>query len=241
MTTAEKPTTNITPAKANWEHVSLERELAVWQVAALAMGINPTLKDVKLARLSETTDVDYLRIRSFLSRRLRDEPTHGYVQYFPDHPYNQGKNGAHAKMVDVVSCIDVLKDAATFQLPPEFIDMRENLAKRPLSIPVRAPTKIVVTANTGPVSSQGESKKRDTSTSVSTRLDAQHALLVFALATSVFKYDANGTKTDKDRVITAILEKLAENQFIGNGLGKSAIEKSLDIGFKHAKDKRVYG
>ena len=120
------------PWRADWPSYAQEPMLIVWQVAALSCGIEPDLKVVNGSGVPDDLNMLYERRVKLLARKLHKEPASGLVTYFPDHPYNQSKKGARNRMVDVVSCIDVLVSGNFSPLPQEFIALKESLARLPI-------------------------------------------------------------------------------------------------------------
>jgi hypothetical protein len=215
----------------NWKIAEQDRELTVWQVALLSMGIDPSKKAEGIVKENEFLNEGYRERYLFLGKRLRDEPCVGYVHWLRNHAYNKRATATKFAMVDVVSCIDLLTDSKRFELAPEFVALREPLAKTVFYVPGRPTPDLIIMGSRPNDSNVAKTKEaRDTSQSVENRLSDQRALQLFAIAVDAYCLKPNASAKEFDAIVDQVVEGLTAKGFTGNGLGPDAIKKSFKKG-----------
>lgn len=219
----------------NWKIAEQDRELTVWQVALLSMGIDPSKKAEGIVKENEFLNEGYRERYLFLGKRLRDEPCVGYVHWLRNHAYNNRVKATKFAMVDVVSCIDLLTDSKRFELASEFVALREPLAKMVFYVPGRPMPDVVFMGN-GPNDSNVAKtiEARDTSQSVQKRLNDQRALQLFAIAVDAYGLKPNASPTELDEIVEQVVIGIKAKGFIGNGLGAAAFKTSFKEGLAQA-------
>lgn len=222
----------------DWRIAEQDRELTVWQVALLSMGIDPSKKAEGIVKENEFLNEGYRERYLFLGKRLRDEPCVGYVHWLRNHAYNNRAKATKFAMVDVVSCIDLLTDSKRFELAPEFVALREPLAKTVFYVPGRTAPDVIVMGSRPNDSNVARTKEtRDTSQSVENRLSDQRALQLFAIAVDAYGLKPKASATELDAIVNQVIDGIAAKGFTGNGLGPDAIKKSFKKGLEQALTK----
>jgi hypothetical protein len=226
------------PPSPDWNIAEQERELTVWQVALLSMGFEPTKKAESVVKENEILTDGYRERCQFLGKRLREEPCVGYVHWLRNHPYNRTTKLIRNAMVDAVSCIDLLTDSKRFELAPEFVALREPLARTVFYVPGRPTPEVIIMGSRPNDSNVAKTKEtRDTSISVENRLSDQRALQLFAIAVDAYGLKPNASATALDAIVEKVVEGLQARGFVGNGLGPDAIRKSFKKGREQAYTK----
>lgn len=215
------------PSPANWKNAEQDRELTVWQVALLSLGIDPSKTAESLVKNNAGLYKDYRDRYLFLGKRLRVESCVGYVLWLKEHPYNQRSKTTKNFMVDVVSCITVLLECKRFELAREFTTLREPLAQRVLYVPGHPAPDVYIGSKNIKVIEASIKAGRDTSQSVEERLSAQRALQIFAVVVDAYGLKPHAPATEMIKRLDEIIEGLAADGFIGNGLGRDAFKKSF--------------
>lgn len=222
----------------DWRIAEQDRELTVWQVALLSMGIDPSKKAEGIVKENEFLNEGYRERYLFLGKRLRDEPCVGYVHWLRNHAYNNRAKATKFAMVDVVSCIDLLTDSERFELAPEFVALRESLAKTVLYVPGRPTPDVIIMGSRPNDSNVARTKEtRDTSQSVENRLSDQRALQLFAIAVDAYGLKPKASATELDVIVDQVIEGISAKGFTGNGLGPDAMKKSFKKGLEQALTK----
>jgi hypothetical protein len=226
------------PPSPNWKIAEQERELTVWQVALLSMGFEPTKKAESVVKENEILNESYRERCQFLGKRLREEPCVGYAHWLRNHPYNRTTKLSRNAMVDAVSCIDLFTDSKRFEVAPEFVAMREPLAKTVFYVPGRPTPDVIIVGSRPNDSSVAKTKEtRDTSISVENRLSDQRALQLFAIAVDAYGLKPNASATALEAIVESVVDALQARGFTGNGLGPDAIRKSFKKGLEQALKK----
>ena len=217
---------------ANWDSHTHDQILIVWQVAALSLGIEPDLGVVKSRTVPAELKEIYEKRVKWLARKLQVFPSPGFVTYFPEHPFNKASQGARNRMVDVLSCIDVLVESGVTPLSPEFIALKEPLLKLPLAkqqaqrVDIGLPTNEVVSP---PSPSNDKFRKSQDSRAATIKHENLHVLL-YSMACSSYEYDPKKTVLEKEAIAQTIADEVPALHRGRYGLGKGAVMKILKIG-----------
>jgi hypothetical protein len=225
---------------ANWKHNAITREIPLFHAAALSLGIEPIKENIALAMQDADIKRTYEEYKKIIGLHLRPVPADSYVLYFPHHEFLKGVKGTNNRIIDLVSCIEFMQNDIRFKPVKEFIALKEPLSQKPINALTSLPSGVSLQI----YSSGGEKEKltapkRDLSKSTNNRLDNNLALMVYAMATSAYKYDESATPSKKDEVINKIYDDFDKNNFKANGLGVDAIKNALKRGVGVAESKKI--
>ncbi len=230
MATQKKPVSKTSGNPVNWSLQAHQRVMAVWHVAAMSLGVEPTLASIALAKVDKTFSASFEERKRVLGRKFNTEPETGHVTYFPRHEYNDTKTGASNRMVDVVSCIKILKPIYSDLLPPEFLALEATLEKVALPKQHSPVSGLVVMpgAVMAPVL-DAKPKKPLTTRSASIEHHNLHVLL-YGMASRSYGYHEGMKSSDKVAVAQAIAADVPELLRGRYGLGYTNILKILTVG-----------
>ncbi len=154
----------------------------------------------------------------------------GHVTYFPRHEYNDSKTGASNRMVDVVSCIKILKPIYPDLLPPEFLALEAALEKLPLPKQHSLLSGLVVMPGAVMAPALEEKPKKPLTTrSASIEHHNLHVLL-YSMACHGYGYSEGMKSSEKVAVAKAIAADVPELLRGRYGLGHTNIFKILTVG-----------
>lgn len=231
---------------ANWANYQNDRILILWQVAALSLGAEPELKNIKLACEDSKFKETYELRKKSLKRMLSVVPSPGHVTYFPNHELNRTSDSVSNRMVDVVSCIEKLSLSKDQNFPAEFLALNDALRKVPLLVQdsksngIQFNPTVIVHANTpqfSELSTASKSVKKDQSEAVETKRYAQVCALLHAVACDAYAYEPKNSVSEYE-VIKQILEAVKKLNFSSTyGLGKTNIKDALETGYQQLTKK----
>ena len=230
MATQKKSASQSPGNPVNWRLQAYERVLAVWHVAAMSLGVEPTLASISLAKEDKSFVASFEQRKRVLGRKLSTEPEDGHVTYFPRHEYNDSKTGASNRMVDVVSCIKILKPIYPDLLPPEFLALEAALEKLPLPKQHSLLSGLVVMPGALMAPALEEKPKKPLTTrSASIEHHNLHVLL-YSMACHGYGYSEGMKSSEKVAVAQAIAADVPELLRGRYGLGHTNIFKILTVG-----------
>lgn len=236
MATQKKSASQSSGNPVNWSLQAHERVLAVWHVAAMSLGVEPTLASIALAKKDKSFVASFEQRKRVLGRKLSTEPVDGHVTYFPRHEYNDSKTGASNRMVDVVSCIKILKPIYPDLLPPEFLALEAALEKLPLP-KQHSPVSGLVVMPSAVMAPALEEKPKKPPTTRSAYIEHQNLhVLLYAMACHGYSYRDNLTGTEKVAVSKAIAADVPELLRGRYGLGHATVLRILMAGAGLAKE-----
>lgn len=236
MATRKTSVDKTTVSPVNWSLQAHQRVMAVWHVAAMSLGVEPKLDAIILAKGDKAFAAAFEERKQLLGRKLSTEPEENHVTFFPRHGYNASKTGYNNKMVDVVSCIKILKRIYPDLLPPEFLALEATLEQ--VALPRKLLPRsnlVVISAAVGAPTSEAEPKKSPTTRAASIEHRNLHVLL-YAMACSGYEYRENMSNTEKLGVATAIAADVPELLRGRYGLGSGTILRILRAGAGLAKE-----
>lgn len=217
----------------NWKLLGHERVRPLWQVGAMSLGIAPTVEAVRVAKQDSVFSSEYSERRSFLGRKTHKEPLKDHVLFFPEHHYNVAQKTTFNRMVDVVTCIDVLEAAYGNQLPESFTGLRASLSA--VTLPgFESPRGVMA------VGAADTPKKTKTNNGARTlAIETQNLYrLIHAMAAGGYKYSSTLTAAEKAEVLSAIHGDAKEAKVAGYGLSVAKIGQILVAAAGLATDSR---
>lgn len=230
MATQKKTASKTSGNPVNWSLQAHQRVMAVWHVAAMSLGVEPTLASVALAKMDKTFLASFEERKRVLGRKFSTEPEKGHVTYFPRHEYNDSKTGASNRMVDVVSCIKILNPIYSDMLPPEFMALEETLEKLPLP-KQHSPLSGLVVMPGSVMAPVLEEKPKKPPTTRGASLDHHNLhVLLYAMACGGYGYTESMTSTEKVSIATAIAADVPQACKSRYGLGHGKILQILKVG-----------
>jgi hypothetical protein len=219
MATQKKPVSKTSGNPVNWSLQAHQRVMAVWHVAAMSLGVEPTLASIALAKMDKTFSASFEERKRVLGRKFSTEPATGHVTYFPRHEYNDTKTGASNRMVDVVSCIKILKPIYPDLLPPEFLALEATLEK--VALPKQhSPVSGLVVMPGAVMAPVLEEKPKKPPTTRGASLDHHNLhVLLYAMACGGYGYTESMTSTEKVSIAKAIAADVPQACKSRYGLG----------------------
>ena len=235
MATQKKSVSETSGNPVNWSLQSHQRVMAVWHVAAMSLGVEPTVTSIALAKMDKNFLGSFEERKQVLGRKFSTEPATGHVTYFPRHEYNDTRTGASNRMVDVVSCIRILKPIYLDLLPPEFLALEATLEK--VTLPKQhSPLSGLVVMSGAVMAPVLEEKPKKPLTTRSAFIQHQNLhILLYAMAYSGYGYRENMKSTEKIAVANAIAADVPELLRGRYGLGHATVLKILMAGAGLAK------
>lgn len=230
MATQKTSVDKTTVRPVNWSLQAHQRVMAVWNVAAMSLGVEPTLASIKLAKADKSFASSFEERKQLLGRKLSIEPDENHVTYFPCHGYNNGKTGAGNRMVDVVSCIKILKPIYSDSLPKEFLALEATLEQ--VALPKRpspASNLVVISATVANPVLDEKPTRKPTTRSASIEHNNLHILL-YSMAYGGYAYRTSMNSEKKLAVATAISADIPEVLRGRYGLSAANILKILTAG-----------
>ncbi len=236
MATQKKSASKNSGNPVNWSLQAHQRVMAVWHVAAMSLGVEPTLASIALAKVDKTFSASFEERKRVLGRKFSTEPETGHVTYFPRHEYNDTKTGASNRMVDVVSCIKILKPIYPDLLPPEFLALEATLEK--VALPKQhSPVSGLVVMPGAVMAPALEEKPKKPPTTRSAYIEHKNLhVLLYAMACRGYGYRENISGTEKVAVSKAIAADVPELLRGRYGLGHGTVLKILMAGAVLAKE-----
>ena len=230
MATQKTSVDKTTVSPVNWSLQAHQRVMAVWHVAAMSLGVEPTLASIKLAKADKAFASSFEERKLLLGRKLSVEPDENHVTYFPGHGYNNGKTGASNRMVDVVSCIKIMKSIYSDALPREFLALEATLDR--VALPKRhspASNLVVISATVANPVMDEKPKRAPTTRSASIEHNNLHVLL-YSMACGGYAYSTSMKSADKLTVANAISADIPQVLRGRYGLTAANILKILTAG-----------
>ena len=205
--------------RPNWKLLANFRILCIWNVAAISLGIEPVLASVKLATEDPALKSSYNTIKKTLCLKMSVRPSLGSVTYYPAHEFNKKFETPTNRMVDVLSCIEVLETIHSNLLVSEFIALKKTLLNIPL--PSEYDVSPDVAANSmGGVVKEVSGLKKDQKKAILSKEASQIAGAFYAVVCDAYGYDSD-SELSKKKVIEDIQQAL-DKVGLKKGYGFSA-------------------
>ncbi len=230
MATQNKSASKTLSTPVDWSLQAHQRVMTVWHVAAMSLGIEPSKESVALAKSDKSFQAAFEARKKVLCMKFSTEPEAGHVTYFPRHEYNESKTGAGNRMVDVVSCIEILEPMYFGKLPPEFVALKEPLTKLPLPKQHSPLSGLVVMPGAVMAPALEEKPKKPPTTRASSIEHQNLYVLLYAMACHGYGYRENMISAEKVTVAKAIAADVPELLRGRYGLGHAVVSRILVAG-----------
>lgn len=216
--------------KAKWAHYQFDRLMHVWQVVALSYGVEPTEACVyAVAKKRAGWKEDFLQRTAYLSRRLSEHPTAGYITFIKDHP--AAKVHARWQIVDTLTAIEALEKRYASELPLEFLGLKKYLESVP------QPTPPGWLSQAAPSQLPLVEKKKKSNDERNRSVEQQKLLRMLYAVARGHGYNPVESIADQKRVIGKMFEEIEDSWGGRYGMSLDQFKKSLKEGHTLYLDK----
>ena len=229
---ADPLSVNLAFAKPNWERQRDIAERPLWEIAALALDIDPESKGITARRKLDTPwEVAYLKLVTAMCDALSPQPTKG-IFFDASKPANMSRIGNKRDLkfvrVDAASAATfVLSLCKQSSLPQEFVELQKLLAQAASKTDVVPRQTEMTTPVSTPKKSQDEAN------------DTKATNILIALFYVVVEQEMGGwaaaNAVQREGIISKILKHLDRHNVPSTrGMSADAIEGFLDKGMARA-------
>lgn len=211
----------------NWTLQAQQRVMSLQCAIAMSLGIHPSPTQLKRALQDKSIQAAYGERKVLLGRKLSPTPGKGLVTILPSHNLNLTKTGAIYRIVDVVSCIEVLAEVYPEQLSPEFLALKASLLKLDLPSNSSLVPSIGNYGSSGSSQIPSEKRSKNQNARNATLKEKNMNLLLYATAHKAYGFNPSGTKKEYEEAISEIYKALESLKLAGYGLGPDTIRKIL--------------